>query len=122
MGVLKEMSTEKDIQTQKKTRKKRKTVEERMEEKNLELQGLKEKMDRVKMEQKQLEKEKAQNDNKKRTHRLISIGAIAEQKLGRAFTEEDLLRFSDFLDLQERNGRYYTKAMEKIITISVDKS
>lgn len=42
-----------------------------------------------------------------------SIGAAAEQKLNRSLVKEDLQRFINFLDYQERAGSYYSKAMNR---------
>ena len=48
-----------------------------------------------------------------RAHRLIEIGAAAESVLGREFVTGDIERFLNFLKTQERNGSFYSKAMQK---------
>ena len=52
-----------------------------------------------------------EKERKKRTRRLIEIGGIAESVLGREFIDEDKLRFLQFLQKQEQNGKFFTRAM-----------
>ena len=59
------------------------------------------------------EKQQKEADRKARTKRLIQIGAIVEKELGRDFVDDDFRRLSYFLKMQERNGKYFSKAMEK---------
>ena len=61
----------------------------------------------------ELRKRKSAEERKKRTHRLIELGAIVETVLGRATTEEDKERLLSFLNRQERNGNFFTKAMNE---------
>ena len=61
----------------------------------------------------ELRKRKSAEERKKRTHRLIELGAIVETVLGRATTEEDKERLLSFLNRQERNGHFFTKAMNE---------
>ena len=42
-----------------------------------------------------------------------AIGAAAEQKLNRSLVKEDLQRFINFIDYQERAGSYFSKAMNR---------
>lgn len=62
---------------------------------------------------KQLERKQSEEERKARTHRLIRIGGIAEAILDRAFEEEDFGRFEAFLVKQERNGKFYSSAMNR---------
>lgn len=50
---------------------------------------------------------------KKRTHLLCQIGGTVEKVLDRPLVEEDVMRLLNFLNQQERNGKYFTRAMEK---------
>ena len=48
---------------------------------------------------------------KERTRRLIQAGGIIERELGRPLEDEDLERLARFLIAQERNGAYFSRAM-----------
>lgn len=50
---------------------------------------------------------------KQRTRRLIQAGAIVESVMNRPLEEADLPKLQSFLWRQERNGRYFSKAMDK---------
>ena len=52
-------------------------------------------------------------ERKKRTHLLCQIGGTVEKVLDRPLVEEDVMRLLYFLNQQERNGKYFTRAMEK---------
>lgn len=52
-------------------------------------------------------------ERKKRTHLLCQIGGTVEKVLDRPLVEEDVMRLLNFLNQQERNGKYFTGAMEK---------
>ena len=52
-------------------------------------------------------------ERKKRTHLLCQIGGTVEKVLARPLVEEDVMRLLNFLNQQERNGKYFTRAMEK---------
>jgi len=56
------------------------------------------------------EKEK---DRKMRNHYLCQAGGEIEKILGRALTEGDNYRLASFLEMQERNGGYFSKAMNR---------
>ena len=43
----------------------------------------------------------------------VEIGAAAEKVLGREFKEGDNERFMKFLNKQEYNGKFYSKAMNE---------
>ena len=58
-----------------------------------------------------LKKKQAADEAKKRSHRLIELGAIIESVLGRSTTEEDKPKLLNFLKKQETNGHYFTRAM-----------
>ena len=52
-------------------------------------------------------------ERKKSTHLLCQIGGTVEKVLDRPLVEEDVMRLLNFLNQQERNGKYFTRAMEK---------
>ena len=62
---------------------------------------------------KQLERKKKEEDRKARTHSLIVIGGVVSSVLNRDFVEGDDMRLMNFLKQQERNGNYFSKAMNK---------
>ena len=47
-------------------------------------------------------------ERKKRTHLLCQIGGTVEKVLDRPLVEEDVMRLLNFLNQQERNGKYFT--------------
>ena len=84
-------------------------VEKRsIDERILELQ---EKQKQLKEQEKKLKSQLTQAERKVRTKRLIEIGAIAENVLGKPILKEDLLNFKEFLELQEQRGNWFSKAM-----------
>ena len=48
-------------------------------------------------QEKAIKKRKSEDERKKRTRRLIELGGIVESVLGRDTTEEDKIRFLNFL-------------------------
>lgn len=91
----------------------KRSYEERIREKDERMQQLLLKAKQYEAQKKQLEKQQKEADRKARTHRLITIGGVVESVLGRTFAEGDDLRLMNFLKTQERNGGYFTKAMNK---------
>ena len=91
----------------------KKSIDERINAKDIEIQKAIEKANQLQAQKKLLEKQKKEADRKARTKRLIEIGASVESVLGRDFKDGDIIRLMNFLKAQERNGRYFTKAMEK---------
>ena len=91
----------------------KKSIEERINDKDAEMQKYLEKAKQIEEQKHILEKQKKEADRKARTKRLIEIGASVESVLGRDFKDGDIIRLMNFLKAQERNGRYFTKAMEK---------
>ena len=82
----------------------RKTYDERIEE-------LEKRQEQLKAQERQLKKRQSAEERKRRTKRLIEMGAIIESVLGRPTTDEDKDRLQTFLRKQETNGKYFTKAM-----------
>ena len=84
------------------------TFEERLEE-------LQRKQEQLKAQERELKKRQSETERKKRTRRLIELGGIVESVLGRHTTDEDKIRLQNFLKKQERNGGYFTKAMNETV-------
>ena len=91
----------------------KKSIDERINAKDIEIQKAIEKANQLQAQKKLLEKQKKEADRKARTKRLIEIGASVESVLGRDFRDGDNIRLMNFLKAQERNGKYFTKAMDK---------
>ena len=90
-----------------------KTFEERIQEKDLRAQKLIEQAKQVSAQRKELVKRQQAEERKKRTHRLIQIGAAVESVLGGSIEEEDVPKLIAFLSKQESNGKFFSKAMQK---------
>ena len=82
----------------------RRTYDERIEE-------LLKKQEQLKAQERELKKRQSAEERKRRTKRLIEIGAIVESVLGRPTTDDDKERLQAFLRKQEANGKFFTKAM-----------
>ena len=82
-----------------------KTYEERIQEKDLRIEKLAQELKRYETQKKQLEKRKKEEERKIRTHRLI--------ELGRCIELEEIPKLIAFLNKQEANGKFFSKAMQK---------
>lgn len=91
----------------------KKTLEERLSLIAEREKKAQEKIDQMKARRRMLEKKQQDEARRARTRRLIQIGAAAESVLGREFVDGDLDLFLNFLKKQERNGSFFSKAMEK---------
>ena len=89
----------------------KRTLDERIQEKDNLMQQLLVKAKQYEAQIKQLEKKKKEEERKARTHKLITIGGVVSSVLGRDFVEGDDKRLLNFLNQQERNGSYFSKAM-----------
>ena len=89
------------------------SLEERIQEKNLKAQKLIEEAKKAEAQAKALKKRQQEEERKKRTHRLIQIGAAVESVLDTPIEEEDIPRLIAFLKKQEANGKFFSKAMQK---------
>ena len=66
-------------------------------------------------QEKIIKKRKSEEDRKKSTRRFIELGGIVESVLERGTTEEDKIRFINFLKKQEANGNFFSKAMNEMV-------
>ena len=90
----------------------KRTIDERLIEKNEQLKKAMETAKQYQSQLKQLEKRKKEEERKKRTRRLIEIGSAVESVLGRDFGEGDIVRLINFLRKQNERGNFFTQAME----------
>ena len=90
-----------------------KTYEERIQEKDLRIEKLAQELKRYEAQKKHLEKRRKEEERKIRTHRLIEIGAAVESVLGRCIELEEIPKLIAFLNKQEANGKFFSKAMQK---------
>ncbi|HPF30660.1 MAG TPA: conjugal transfer protein TraD [Lachnospiraceae bacterium] len=81
-----------------------KTYDERIAEIN-------KKQEQLKAQEKAIKKRQSEEERKKRTRRLIELGGIVEAVLNRTTTDDDKIRFMNFLKKQESNGNFFSKAM-----------
>jgi hypothetical protein len=88
-----------------------KSYEERILELERKEQETLEKSKRYSAQAKELKKKQAAEERQKRTHRLCQIGGAVESVLGRAIEQEELPKLIAFLQKQEMNGKYFSKAM-----------
>ena len=93
--------------------KSKKTLEERMRDMEQREQETIEKAKRYEAQRKGLKKRYEAEERKKRTHRLCVIGGAVESVLGGAIEEEDIPKLIAFLNKQESNGKFFSKAMQK---------
>ena len=91
----------------------KRTLDERIQEKDNIMQQLLDRAKQYEAQIKQLEKRKKEEERKARTHRLIVIGGVVSSVLDRDFVDGDDMRLMNFLKQQERNGNYFSKAMNK---------
>ena len=76
------------------------------------------KQEQLKAKERALKKRHAEEERKKRTRRLIEIGAIVESVLGRPIIDDDKLKLKAFLERQEHSGKYFSRAMDKQVAAS----
>ena len=91
----------------------KKSLEERISNKDDEIQKCIDKANELRAQKKQLEQRKKAEDQKARTHRLIVIGGVVGSVLGRELVDGDDIRLMNFLKRQEQNGKFFSKAMNK---------
>lgn len=72
---------------------------------------LQKRQEQLKAQEKALKKRQSADERKKRTKRLIEMGGIIESVLERPVTDDDKIRLLNFLNKQEANGKYFTRAM-----------
>lgn len=91
----------------------RRSLDERIHDKDVLMQQALSKVKEYEAQIRQLEKRKKEEERKARTHKLITMGGVVSSVLGRDFAEGDDMRLMNFLKQQERNGSYFSKAMNK---------
>lgn len=91
-----------------------KSYEERLLEMEKREQKSLEQAKRYAAQKRELQKRQKAEENKKRTHRLCVVGGAVESVLGCPIEEKDISNLIGFLKRQEANGRYFSKAMQKV--------
>ena len=84
----------------------RKTLEEQLED-------TVKKQEQLKAREKELRHKYNEVERKKRNKRLVEMGIIVETFLGRPSVDEDKERLKNFLKLQEQNGTFFSRFMNK---------
>lgn len=78
---------------------------------------LEKKQAELKEEKKKLIAQHKKDERKKDAHNKILLGATVLSVLGRSYIDGDEKRLMDFLAKQERNGKYFTSAMNRNLPI-----
>jgi septal ring factor EnvC (AmiA/AmiB activator) len=89
------------------------TFEERIQEKDSKIEKLQQELKQQEAQRKQLQKRQKEQERKIRAHRLIEIGAAVESVLGRTVETDEIPKLVAFLNRQETNGKFFSKAMKK---------
>lgn len=89
----------------------KRTYEERKDELSKKQIAYLEKANNLKEQIKELEKKQAEENRRKRNHRLIEEGAAVESVLGKTIEKDDIPKLIGFLNKQEQNGKYFSTAM-----------
>ena len=93
------------------------TKEERLEKEmardNKSIERLSQSIMRIRASEKRLEAENKKKLRQMDAHNKIVMGGVIRSVLGRDFEEGDDRRLLYFLKMQERNGHYFTKAMNR---------
>lgn len=89
----------------------RRPLEVRIAEKQRLLEAEKKRLKEYENQMKLLNAKKREQDRKERTHRLIEVGATVESVLKAPITNDMLPKLLDWLESQEKKGRYFSKAM-----------
>ena len=87
------------------------SLDERVLEKQKQLEEMLKKVKQQEAQLKQLEAKKKEQDRKDRAHRLIEIGGAVESVLGYSIPKEDIPKFIFFLQDLEAEGHRFSKAM-----------
>ena len=75
------------------------------------LDSIQVRLEQLRAQERAIKRQQSADERKKRTHRLIQMGAIVESVLGRATVDDDKERLERFLRNQERRGKFFSKAM-----------
>lgn len=93
------------------------TKEERLEREiakdNKSIARISQSIMRIRASEKRLDAENKKKLRQLDAHNKIVMGGVVRSVLGRDFEEGDDRRLLNFLKMQERNGHYFTKAMNR---------
>lgn len=90
----------------------KRTLQERVNDKDLQIEKKLQELKQLQEQKKQLEARKKENDRRARAHRLIEIGGAVESVLGRPIEENEIPKLIKYLQSQENRGKNFTRAME----------
>lgn len=91
----------------------KKSYEERMTELEKKEQDSLKKAKQYSAQKKALDRQLKEIERKKRTNRLCQVGGAVESVLGSAIETDEIPKLIEFLNKQEINGRFFSKAMGK---------
>jgi len=91
---------------QKEKKREPRTIEQQLDE-------LEKKRKEIIEKERRLKAKISAEERKKRTKRLIEVGATVESVLGLPIEKEDLPKLKNFLEAQEKRGGYFSAAMKK---------
>lgn len=102
--IVSSNESQQEAETTKKKERKSLSYEEKLKE-------LDQKMEQLKARKRDLAARHSKEERKKRTKRLIEIGATVESVLGHPIEHDDLKKLEKFLRSQDERGNYFTHAM-----------
>ena len=102
--IMSSNEAQQEAETTKKKERKSLSYEEKLKE-------LDQKMEQLKARKRDLAARHSKEERKKRTKRLIEIGATVESVLGHPIEHDDLKKLEKFLRSQDERGNYFTNAM-----------
>ena len=88
-------------------------VKEKIQKDLLQIEKTEQQIQRMIAKKKRLEDKVRKKSRREDAHEKIVIGGVVRSVLGRDFEEGDDRRLLYFLKMQERNGHYFTKAMNR---------
>lgn len=91
------------------------SIQERVDDKQAQLDKLMKKAKQYEAQIKQLEARQKDEERRKRTHRLIQVGATVEAVLGYPIEEDDLPLLTAFLKATEKRHHSFTSSMHKTL-------
>ena len=94
------------------------SIEERVAEKEAQLEKVLKKADQYKAQIKQLEARKSEEERKKRTHKLIVCGAEIASIFGKPLEEDEVKQLSVFLKNQVETGAFLLSEDNKNETVT----
>lgn len=90
--------------------------EDRIERLDRQIAELEKKTKKLQTDRNEKLREKKREERKARTHRLIQLGAVIENVLGRPITDDDIPKLLDLLRfLEDEDEHYFSEAMNGVL-------